>query len=322
MLGIFSRLSVIKGGHRRAQSALDKREDLGSKLEGGTVVGTASAAVLAGDGCTHHGITEVEIAFNPAEHPSEPFADNNNDNPIYCPLPEPPAASILNYTWGSLTGTMEDWGLFWEKMREDTRRLCERIRKISPQRNNRHSQKESRTNSHSQELQKESRTVSHLRKKPREEVGKLGEKDKREKMEKEKRSTLENEKRSNMEKEKSSKPEKEKSSNLEKGKPKLRQKCRRRGWSRTVRRCLNSKSKYPSQSQDTSSGPLVLTRADKSSSKSLFEFPESQQNLVIQQNTYGEEEFSDKPSVNLEPEDGTVVGFSRRPSIGEDDWQC
>ncbi|CAH9144486.1 unnamed protein product [Cuscuta epithymum] len=96
MLGIFSRLSVIKGGHRRAQSALDNRDELGSKLEGGTVVGTASTAVLAGDGCTHHGIIEVEIGFKPAEHPSEPFADNNNDNPIYCPLPEPPAASILN----------------------------------------------------------------------------------------------------------------------------------------------------------------------------------------------------------------------------------
>ncbi|CAH9078398.1 unnamed protein product [Cuscuta europaea] len=156
----------------------------------------------------------------------------------------------------------------------------------------------------------ESQTVSHSRKDWRGKLGKLAEKVESGKVEKEKRSTLEKDKRSNMEKETSSKPEKEKSSNLEKGKPKLRQKCRRRGRSRTVHRFLNSKSKYPSQSQDTSSGPLVLTRADKSSSKSLFEFPESQQNLVIQQHTYGEEEFSDKPSVNLEPEDGTV-GFSR-----------
>ncbi|CAH9101270.1 unnamed protein product [Cuscuta epithymum] len=118
MLGIFSRLSVIKGGHRRAQSALDNRDELGSKLEGGTVVGTASTAVLAGDGCTHHGIIEVEIGFKPAEHPSEPFADNNNDNPIYCPLPEPPAASILNRP-----GLSQNWEQKWVWVTPDSGEL-------------------------------------------------------------------------------------------------------------------------------------------------------------------------------------------------------
>ncbi|XAR70697.1 hypothetical protein NMG60_11027647 [Bertholletia excelsa] len=84
MVGIFSRFSVNRSGHRRSQSALDEREVLPPNSEAtgaATVAGVASAAA--------HGI-EVAIEFKPLEHPTEPL---ENDQPIQCPLPEP---SILN----------------------------------------------------------------------------------------------------------------------------------------------------------------------------------------------------------------------------------
>ncbi|XP_022878540.1 uncharacterized protein LOC111396355 [Olea europaea var. sylvestris] len=81
MVGIFSRFSVSKAGHRRTQSAIDEREVLPSSSE---VTGAVTAAAAA-----THGI-EVAVEFKPVEHPTEPL---DNDQPIQCPLPEP---SILN----------------------------------------------------------------------------------------------------------------------------------------------------------------------------------------------------------------------------------
>ncbi|XP_059641130.1 uncharacterized protein LOC132283221 [Cornus florida] len=84
MVGIFSRFSVGRNGHRRTQSALDEREVLPPNAEAtgaATVAGVASAVA--------HGI-EVAVEFKPVEHPTEP---PDNDRPIQCPLPEP---SILN----------------------------------------------------------------------------------------------------------------------------------------------------------------------------------------------------------------------------------
>ncbi|XP_022717098.1 uncharacterized protein LOC111275821 [Durio zibethinus] len=81
MVGIFSRFSVGKTGHRRSQSALEEREVLPPNSD---VAGTAAAATA-----TAHGI-EVAVEFKPVEHPIEPL---DNDRPIQCPLPEP---SILN----------------------------------------------------------------------------------------------------------------------------------------------------------------------------------------------------------------------------------
>ncbi|XP_052171047.1 uncharacterized protein LOC127787180 [Diospyros lotus] len=77
MVGIFSRFSSNRNGHRRSQSALEEREVVPPNLE----EGAASA--------TGHGI-EVAVEFKPLEHPAEPL---DNDRPIQCPLPEP---SILN----------------------------------------------------------------------------------------------------------------------------------------------------------------------------------------------------------------------------------
>ncbi|KAK2662633.1 hypothetical protein Ddye_001207 [Dipteronia dyeriana] len=83
MVGIFSRFSVGRAGHRRTQSALqDEREVLPPNLE--VVTGTATATTAAA-----HGI-ELAVEFKPVEHPIEP---PDNDRPIQCPLPEP---SILN----------------------------------------------------------------------------------------------------------------------------------------------------------------------------------------------------------------------------------
>ncbi|KAL5538953.1 hypothetical protein UlMin_042992 [Ulmus minor] len=79
MVGIFSRFSVSRTGHRRTQSALDEREVLPPTSET-----SAAASVNAS-----HGI-EVAVEFKPVEHPNEPL---DNDRPIQCPLPEP---SILN----------------------------------------------------------------------------------------------------------------------------------------------------------------------------------------------------------------------------------
>ncbi|CDP11713.1 unnamed protein product [Coffea canephora] len=84
MVGIFSRFSVSKVGHRRSQSALDEREVLPPNLE------ATGAVTLAGaTSATTHGI-EIAVEFKPVEHPIEP---HDNDRPIHCPLPEP---SILN----------------------------------------------------------------------------------------------------------------------------------------------------------------------------------------------------------------------------------
>ncbi|KAG9135927.1 hypothetical protein Leryth_026958 [Lithospermum erythrorhizon] len=82
MVGIFSRFSVGKSGHRRAQSALGERDVLppNSEVTSGTSVGGIVST---------HGI-EIAVEFKPVEHPTEPL---DNDRPIQCPLPEP---SILN----------------------------------------------------------------------------------------------------------------------------------------------------------------------------------------------------------------------------------
>ncbi|KAH0741441.1 hypothetical protein KY290_034484 [Solanum tuberosum] len=84
MVGIFSRFSVSRAGHRRAQSALDEAEVLPQNTE------TIGAVTLAGASSINpHGI-EIAVEFKPVEHPTEPL---HNDRPILCPLPEP---SILN----------------------------------------------------------------------------------------------------------------------------------------------------------------------------------------------------------------------------------
>ncbi|XP_009766590.1 uncharacterized protein LOC107820027 [Nicotiana tabacum] len=84
MVGIFSRFSVSRNGHRRAQSALDETEVLPPNTE------TTGAATIAGaPSITPHGI-EIAVEFKPVEHPTEPL---HNDLPIQCPIPEP---SILN----------------------------------------------------------------------------------------------------------------------------------------------------------------------------------------------------------------------------------
>ncbi|KAJ8432925.1 hypothetical protein Cgig2_023055 [Carnegiea gigantea] len=81
MVGIFSKFSTSKIGHRRTQSALDESEVLPQNSEVPEAnLGTFGAA---------HGI-EVAVEFKPIEHPTEPL---DNDEPIECPRPEP---SILN----------------------------------------------------------------------------------------------------------------------------------------------------------------------------------------------------------------------------------
>ncbi|KAK2969080.1 hypothetical protein RJ640_020391 [Escallonia rubra] len=84
MVGIFSRFSVSRNGHRRTQSAVDEREALPTNTE---ATGTAILDGVPSAGA--HGI-EVAVEFKPVEHPTEPL---DNDRPIQCPLPEP---SILN----------------------------------------------------------------------------------------------------------------------------------------------------------------------------------------------------------------------------------
>ncbi|KAK1375026.1 Inter-alpha-trypsin inhibitor heavy chain like [Heracleum sosnowskyi] len=84
MVGIFSRFSSTRNGHRRTQSSLDDRSGLPPTIDGGDASAVAGAAFAVG-----HGI-EVEIEFKPIEHPIEPL---DYDQPIQCPLPEP---SILN----------------------------------------------------------------------------------------------------------------------------------------------------------------------------------------------------------------------------------
>ncbi|KAI8546984.1 hypothetical protein RHMOL_Rhmol07G0161400 [Rhododendron molle] len=85
MVGIFSRFSVSRNGHRRSQSALQgDREAIPPTSDA-----TSDATVTGGATAATHGI-EVAIEFKPLEHPPEPL---DNDRPIQCPLPEP---SILN----------------------------------------------------------------------------------------------------------------------------------------------------------------------------------------------------------------------------------
>lgn len=84
MVGIFSRFSVSKTGHRRSQSALDEREVLPPNADA-----TSAATLSTATSAATHGI-EIAVEFKPVEHPIEP---HDNDQPIQCPLPEP---SILN----------------------------------------------------------------------------------------------------------------------------------------------------------------------------------------------------------------------------------
>lgn len=81
-MGIFSRFTTSRSGHRRTRSALEERQALPPNPE-------ASGATISALGATH-GI-EVDIEFKPVEHPIEPLDDN--DKPVLCPLPEP---NILN----------------------------------------------------------------------------------------------------------------------------------------------------------------------------------------------------------------------------------
>ncbi|CAH9143496.1 unnamed protein product [Cuscuta epithymum] len=217
---------------------------------------------------------------------------------------------------------MEDWGLFWEKRREenrrfcekmseDTRRFCEEIRKLSLQRNNRHSRGKSRTKSQKesqketelrklQESWKEPRTVSHSRKEWRGKLGKFAEKNERQKVEKEKKpSNLEKEKRTKNKEKVESAGAKNMNTELAELRTKMRPQRHRRGRSRKVRRCVNSKSKGPSQSEDTSFGPLASTQVENPSSQSLSESPE----LVNQQ----------------QPEGTHTYGFSRRKMFSKYD---
>lgn len=81
MVGIFSRFSVSRAGHRRTQSALDEREVFPPNSEAATIDRASSVS--------SHGI-EFAFEFKPVEHPAEPL---DIDRPIQCPLPEP---SVLN----------------------------------------------------------------------------------------------------------------------------------------------------------------------------------------------------------------------------------
>ncbi|KAI3690190.1 hypothetical protein L2E82_48165 [Cichorium intybus] len=84
MVGLFSRFSVSRNGHRRSQSALDEREVVPQDT-----VAIETASVTGVMSTSHHGI-EIAVEFKPVEHPIEPV---DIDQPIQCPLPEP---SILN----------------------------------------------------------------------------------------------------------------------------------------------------------------------------------------------------------------------------------
>lgn len=83
MVGIFSRFSSTRSGHRRTQSSLDQRSEPPS------LAGEDASAVTGAAFAEGHGI-EVAVEFKPIEHPTEPL---DSDQPIQCPLPEP---SILN----------------------------------------------------------------------------------------------------------------------------------------------------------------------------------------------------------------------------------
>ncbi|XP_073131798.1 uncharacterized protein [Henckelia pumila] len=81
MVGIFSRFSASRAGHRRAQSALVET----TPTSEATAATTMAAAALG----VPHGV-EVAIEFKPVERPTEPL---DSDQPVQCPLAEP---SILN----------------------------------------------------------------------------------------------------------------------------------------------------------------------------------------------------------------------------------
>ncbi|KAF8033547.1 hypothetical protein BT93_D2214 [Corymbia citriodora subsp. variegata] len=70
MVGLFSKFSVHRSGHRRAQSALEGREVGPPSAEDASAATAAAAA--------SHGI-EVAVEFKPVEHPIEPL---DNDQPI------------------------------------------------------------------------------------------------------------------------------------------------------------------------------------------------------------------------------------------------
>ncbi|KAK6787126.1 hypothetical protein RDI58_015651 [Solanum bulbocastanum] len=80
MVGIFSRFSVSRAGHRRTQSALDETEVFPPNSE--ATIDRASSG-------PPHGI-EFAVEFKPVKRPSEPL---ETDQPIPCPFPEP---SVLN----------------------------------------------------------------------------------------------------------------------------------------------------------------------------------------------------------------------------------
>ncbi|KAL8150509.1 hypothetical protein V2J09_020317 [Rumex salicifolius] len=82
MVGIFSKFSAIRSGHRRAQSAIEERVVMPPNLDANDANNVAASV-------TSHGI-QVAIEFKPMEHPFEPL---DSDEPVHCPLPEP---SILN----------------------------------------------------------------------------------------------------------------------------------------------------------------------------------------------------------------------------------
>ncbi|XP_076937719.1 uncharacterized protein LOC143605520 [Bidens hawaiensis] len=84
MVGLFSRFSVSRNGHRRSQSALEQRVVVPPDT-----VTTEAASVTGVMSTSHHGI-EVAVEFKPVDQPTEPF---DLDQPVHCPLPEP---SILN----------------------------------------------------------------------------------------------------------------------------------------------------------------------------------------------------------------------------------
>ncbi|ONK55770.1 uncharacterized protein A4U43_C10F810 [Asparagus officinalis] len=79
MVGIFSKFSGGRIGHRRTQSAVDARQTLAQNVE---VLDPAPVP-------TAH-VIETTVEFKPVEHPTEP---TDCDQPVKCPLPEP---SILN----------------------------------------------------------------------------------------------------------------------------------------------------------------------------------------------------------------------------------
>ncbi|XP_073284904.1 uncharacterized protein [Primulina huaijiensis] len=81
MVGIFSRFSASRTGHRRAQSALVETTPSSEATTATTIAGAALSVP--------HGV-EVAVEFKPVERPIEPL---DNDQPVQCPLAEP---SILN----------------------------------------------------------------------------------------------------------------------------------------------------------------------------------------------------------------------------------